>query len=33
VFEKHINEEPEKYFTADILKQIDEKVQEEFKYG
>lgn len=33
VFEKHINEEPEKYFTADILKQIDEKVQEEFTYG
>ena len=33
VFEKHINEEPEKYFTDDILKQIDEKVQEEFKYG
>jgi len=33
VFEKHINEEPQKYFTADILKQIDEKVQEEFKYG
>ena len=33
VCEKHINEEPEKYFTADILKQIDEKVQEEFKYG
>ena len=33
VFEKHINEEPQKYFTTDILKQIDEKVQEEFKYG
>jgi RecA/RadA recombinase len=33
VFEKHINEEPEKYFTDEILKQIDEKVQEEFKYG
>jgi len=33
VFEKHINEEPQKYFTDDILKQIDEKVQEEFKYG
>jgi len=33
VFEKHINEEPQKYFTDEILKQIDEKVQEEFKYG
>ena len=33
VFEKHINEEPEKYFTQDILKQIDERVQEDFKYG
>jgi len=33
VFEKHINEEPEKYFTDEILKQIDEMVQEEFKYG
>ena len=33
VFEKHINEEPEKYFTDEILKQIDERVQEDFKYG
>jgi len=33
VFEKHINEEPEKYFTQEILKQIDERVQEDFKYG
>lgn len=32
-FEKHINEEPEKYFTPEILKQIDELVQEDFKYG
>ena len=32
-FEKHINEEPEKYFTQEILKQIDERVQEDFKYG
>jgi len=32
-FEKHINEEPEKYFTPEILKQIDERVQEDFKYG
>ena len=33
VFEKHINEDPEKYFTQEILKQIDERVQEDFKYG
>lgn len=33
VFEKHINEEPEKYFTQEILKQINERVQEDFKYG
>jgi len=33
VFEKHINEEPEKYFTQEILKKIDERVQEDFKYG
>ena len=32
-FEKHINEEPEKYFTQEILKQIDQRVQEDFKYG
>jgi RecA/RadA recombinase len=32
-FEKHINEEPEKYFTQEILKQIDERVREDFKYG
>ncbi len=32
-FEKHINEEPEKYFTQENLKQIDERVQEDFKYG
>lgn len=32
-FEKHINEDPEKYFTQEILKQIDERVQEDFKYG
>jgi len=33
VFEKHINEDPERYFTQEILKQIDERVQEDFKYG
>lgn len=33
VFMKNINDEPEKYFTDDILKQLDEKIQKEFKYG
>lgn len=33
VFMKNINDEPEKYFTADILKQLDEHIQKEFKYG
>lgn len=33
VFMKNINDEPEKYFTADVLKQLDEKIQKEFKYG
>ena len=33
VFGKNINEEPEKYFTEDILKQLDEAAAKEFKYG
>jgi RecA/RadA recombinase len=33
VFMKNINEEPEKYFTDDILKQLDERIQKEFRYG
>lgn len=33
VFMKNINDEPQKYFTADILKQLDERIQKEFKYG
>lgn len=33
VFMKNINDEPEKYFTDDILKQLDERIQKEFKYG
>jgi RecA/RadA recombinase len=33
VFMKNINDEPEKYLTADILKQLDERIQKEFKYG
>ena len=33
VFGKHINEDPEKYFTEDVLAQIELAVQKEFKYG
>ena len=33
VYEKNINTEPEKYYTPEILKQINEAVAEEFKYG
>lgn len=33
VFMKNINDEPEKYLTEEILKQLDEKIQKEFKYG
>ena len=33
VFGKNINEEPEKYFTKDILDQIDEACKKEFLYG
>lgn len=33
VFGKNINEEPEKYFTQDILNQIDEACKKEFLYG
>jgi RecA/RadA recombinase len=33
VFMKNINDEPEKYLTNDILKQLDERIQKEFKYG
>ena len=32
-FGKSINNEPEKYFTEDIMKQLDEAAQREFKYG
>lgn len=32
-FESAILDNPEKYFTEDILKQIDEKCKEEFLYG
>lgn len=33
VFEKNINENPEKYFTPDVLKLLDEAAAKEFKYG
>lgn len=33
VFGKNINEEPEKYFTQDVLNQIDEACKKEFLYG
>ena len=32
-FGKNINENPEKYFTEDVLKQLELAVQKEFKYG
>ena len=32
-FESAILKNPEKYFTEDIMKQIDEKCKEEFLYG
>lgn len=33
VFGKNINENPEKYFTPDILAQLDEAAKTEFSYG
>ena len=32
-FEKNINEEPEKFFTEDVMKRLEEAVAKEFKYG
>jgi RecA/RadA recombinase len=32
-FGKNINEDPEKYFTDDVMKQLELAVQKEFKYG
>ncbi len=32
-FGKHIQENPEKYYTEDVLKQIEEGVQKMFRYG
>jgi hypothetical protein len=33
VFGKNINEDPEKYFTQEVLNQIDEACKKEFLYG
>jgi RecA/RadA recombinase len=33
VFEKNIDEDPEKYFTKSILDQLDAAIQKDFKYG
>lgn len=33
VFEKAINDEPEKYFTPEVLKKLDEAAGKEFRYG
>jgi RecA/RadA recombinase len=33
VFEKHVYKDPTKYFTDDILKQLDEAARKEFMYG
>ena len=33
VFGKNINDEPEKYFTEEILKRLDDAAAKEFKYG
>jgi hypothetical protein len=33
VYEKQIYREPEKYFSADVMKKIDDWVGKKFKYG
>lgn len=33
VFGKHINEDPEKYYTDDVMALLEEAVKQEFKYG
>ena len=33
VFEKNINDNPEKYYTADVMAMLEEAVAKEFKYG
>jgi len=32
-FEKNINENPQKYFTEEVMKRLEEAVAKEFKYG
>jgi len=32
-FEKNINEDPEKFFTEEVMKRLEEAVAKEFKYG
>ena len=32
-FGKTINNDPEKFFTEEVMKQLDEVAQKEFKYG
>jgi RecA/RadA recombinase len=32
-FEKNINEDPEKYFTEEVMQRLEEAVAKEFKYG
>jgi len=33
VFEKNIDDEPEKYYTKDVLDKLDANIQKDFKYG
>lgn len=33
VFEKNIDDEPEKYYTKDVLDKLDTHIQKDFKYG
>jgi hypothetical protein len=33
VFESHINKNPEKFFTEEVLKALDLAASKEFKYG
>lgn len=33
VFEKNIDDDPEKYYTKDILDKLDSQIQKDFKYG
>ena len=33
IYEKQLYKDPEKYFTADIMKQLEDAATKEFKYG